>query len=153
MNIDSFKYLLSEIFFIDLKDERGTFKKNVDYPVLIKDMRNIVKENKEDIDAKLFLKAMPIVLALDNNFKHKEAYEEAIKTVKDVDKFLLHESLNEDTDLDIRLIYAHYLKENYDDINYVYLYVSLLEEKYKEKAIDEAIEIFEKIYLNNKETK
>lgn len=153
MNIDSFKYLLSEIFFIDLKDERGTFKKNVDYPVLIKDMRNIVKENKEDINAKLFLKAMPIVLALDNNFKHKEAYEEAIKTVKDFDKFLLHEALNEDADLDIRLIYAHYLKENYEDINYVYLYVSLLEEKYKDKAIDEAIEIFENIYLNNKEAK
>ena len=119
MNIDSFKHLLGEIFFIDLKDERGTFKKNVDYPVLIKDMRNIVKENKEDINAKLFLKAMPIVLALDNNFKHKEAYEEAIKTVKDFDKFLLHEALNEDADLDIRLIYAYYLKENYEDINYV----------------------------------
>ncbi len=121
MNIDSFKYLLSEIFFIDLKEERGAFKKNVDYPVLIKDMRNIVKENKEDIDVKLFLKAMPIVLTLDNNFKHKVAYEEAIKTVKDFDKFLLHEALNEDADLDIRLIYA--------------------------------IEIFEKIYLNNKEAK
>lgn len=63
MNIDSFKYLLSEIFFIDLKEERGAFKKNVEYPVLIKDMRNIVKENKEDIDAKLFLRAMPIVLS------------------------------------------------------------------------------------------
>ena len=49
MNIDSFKYLLSEIFFIDLKEEHGAFKKNVEYPVLIKDMRNIVKENKEDI--------------------------------------------------------------------------------------------------------
>lgn len=153
MNIDSFKYLLSEIFFIDLKEERGAFKKNVEYPVLIKDMRNIVKENKEDIDAKLFLKAMPIVLSLDNNFTHKSAYEDAIKTVKDFDKFLLHESLNEGNDIDIRLVYAYYLKENYDDVNYVYLYVSLLEEKYKEKAIDEAIEIFEKIYLDNNNAK
>lgn len=153
MNIDSFKYLLSEIFFIDLKEEHGAFKKNVEYPVLIKDMRNIVKENKEDIDAKLFLKAMPIVLSLDNNFAHKSAYEDAIKTVMDFDKFLLHESLNEGNDIDIRLVYAYYLKENYDDVNYVYLYVSLLEEKYKEKAIDEAIEIFEKIYLDNKNAK
>ena len=151
MNIDSFKYLLSEIFFIDLKEERGAFKKNVEYPVLIKDMRNIVKENKEDIDAKLFLKAMPIVLSIDNNFMHKSAYEDAIKTVKDFDKFLLHESLNEGNDIDIRLVYAYYLKENYDDVNYVYLYVSLLEEKYK--AIDEAIEIFEKIYLDNNNAK
>lgn len=153
MNLDSFKYLLSEIFFIELKEEHGAFKKNVDYPVLIKDMRKIVKENKEDIDVKLFLKAMPIVLTLDNNFTHKNAYEDAIKAVKDFDKFLLHEALNEDIGIDIRLIYAYYLKENYDDINYVYLYVSLLEEKYKDKAIDEAIEIFEKIYLDNDKAK
>ncbi len=153
MNLDSFKYLLSEIFFIELKEEHGTFKKNVDYPVLIKDMRKIVKENKEDIDVKLFLKAMPIVLTLDNNFTHKNAYEDAIKDVKDFDKFLLHEALNEDMGIDIRLIYAYYLKENYNDINYVYLYVSLLEEKYKDKAIDEAIEIFEKIYLDNNKAK
>lgn len=153
MNIDSFKYLLSEIFFIDLKEEKGTFKKNVDYPVLIKDMRNIIKDNIEEIDVKLFLKAMPIVLALDDNFKYKNQYKEAITAIKDFDKFLLHEALDTKTDIDIRLIYAYYLKENFDDVNYIYLYTSLLEIKYKEKAIDEAIEIFEKIYLDNKDAK
>lgn len=153
MNLDSFKYLLSEIFFIDLKEEMGAFKKNVDYPVLIKDMRTIVKENKEDIDVKLFLKAMPIVLTLDNNFTHKDAYIHAIESVKDYDKFLLHEALATNADIDIRLIYAHYLKEKYDDVNYIYLYVSLLEEKYKEKAMDEAIGIFEKIYLDDNNAK
>lgn len=153
MNIDSFKYLLSEIFFIDLKESKGSFKKGVDYPVYISDMRNIVKENKEDIDIKLFIKAMPIVLVLDNKFKYKDEYEDAIAAMKDFDKFLLQEALDNKNTIDIRLLDSYYLKENYDDVNYTYFYLSLLEEKYKEKAIDEAIEICEKIYLEDDKAK